>query len=137
MLAKGIMKRLSQIDTTTTKIVAMAQLPAHEANLLECLKSTLVGTEIWMSNADGLMACGTTRAEALRREDPMIAVADGLSTVEYLDLTNMFWSSTSCPAIQGNILTYKDQGHVTATYMGTLSPILSSKVNETLGIRTP
>ncbi|MEP3656154.1 MAG: acyltransferase family protein [Litorimonas sp.] len=136
-LARGITMRLSQIDTTKTKLVAMAQLPTQQNNLVECLKATKIDSEIWMTNASGLDVCNTARSEALRREDPMVSVAADLANVEYLDLTDMLCSQTSCPVIKGGILTYKDPGHVTATYMATLAPVLGMRLDEMLGFETP
>lgn len=136
-LARGISARLSQIDTAKTKLIAMAQLPGQKNSLRECLENEKGDAEIWMSNSNSLNVCSTARSEALRREDPMITVADELPRVEYLDFTDMFCSSTSCPVMQGGILTYKDAGHVTATYMKTLAPVLGMKIDETLGFETP
>ena len=129
--------RLSQIQTVKTQVVTLSQLPIHRKSMIECLKESKGDAEIWVASEQDLQVCGTPRTEAMRRVDIMKSVASELPNVDYLNFTEWFCSQTTCPALRGGILTFKDQGHVTTSYMRTLAPILGANLDEKLGIVTP
>lgn len=136
-LSRGISMRLSQIQTVKTQVVTLSQLPIHRKSMIECLKESKGDAEIWVASEQDLQVCGTPRTEAMRRVDIMKSVASELPNVDYLNFTEWFCSQTTCPALRGGILTFKDQGHVTTSYMRTLAPILGANLDEKLGIVTP
>jgi hypothetical protein len=48
--------------------------------------------------------------------------------VTVIDPTPWFCADSVCPAIIGNTLVYRDQSHVSATYIRLLAPVLSSQL---------
>ncbi|KNH16874.1 acyltransferase [Arthrobacter sp. ZBG10] len=55
-----------------------------------------------------------------------VAATDGVDTqlpdTRFLDLTRYFCVADVCPAIIGNVIVYKDENHVTRSYLMTLAP---------------
>jgi hypothetical protein len=51
--------------------------------------------------------------------------------VELVDLRPYFCDATSCPAVIGNVITYRDTvGHITGTFSRTLGPYLARAVHD-------
>jgi hypothetical protein len=46
-----------------------------------------------------------------------------------IDPTPWFCTADRCPAVIGNVLTYRDSSHVSATYMKVLGPMLDPLLN--------
>ncbi len=53
--------------------------------------------------------------------------------VHLADLTEYVCPEGTCPAAIGNILTYRDKSHITATYSATLAPFVEQTVLEATG----
>ncbi len=69
--------------------------------------------------------CGWPAGRATARTHVLEDAARGLSDVEYVDLTDHFCVSGTCPAVVGSVLVYRDESsHVTDTYARTLLPHL-------------
>ena len=50
------------------------------------------------------------------------------SNVHLLDLSDYFCDATTCFPAAGNLLIYRDDNHITATYMRTLAPMLEREL---------
>ena len=136
-LGRGIVNRLKQIDQKDTHFIALAQLPTQDQTLDKCLESRgmkNLGEEITLQQVE---VCGTPRVNAKRRQDPLKLAAKHSNFVEYLDMTDYFCRETFCPAALGGLITYKDSGHVTDSYMQTVIPFLGVELDERLGIEKP
>jgi peptidoglycan/LPS O-acetylase OafA/YrhL len=65
--------------------------------------------------------CGRDREAAiLGRADPVIRAAEELG-LESVDLNEFICEPSYCPPIVGNVLVYRDQHHLTATYSRTMA----------------
>lgn len=69
-------------------------------------------------------SCGGRLAENFSAVSPTEAVAAHLPDTHFLDFTRYFCPDESCPAIIGNVVVYKDDNHVTRSYMLTLAPFI-------------
>lgn len=76
-------------------------------------------------NAGNPRECAGTSA-AWAWMDPLADAARtlGLPTVRVADLTGLFCTDTTCPAVIGSVVVYFDASHMTATYARTLAPYL-------------
>lgn len=79
-----------------------------------------------------LAACSAPR-DAWLRPDPLAdaAMAADSPRAQVADLTRMFCTSV-CPSVIGNVLVYRDESHLTATYSRTLAPYLAPYVHRAL-----
>ncbi len=73
--------------------------------------------------------CALQLKEALPR-DRQLAAAQKLPTVDVVDLTNKFCRGQECPAVIGNVLVYRDNNHLTASYVQSLAPDLDSELSQ-------
>ena len=74
-------------------------------------------------------ACTTPRAKAVARSalSQQQAAAEQ-SGVPLIDLDDYVCPGTSCPAIIGGVLVWRDAHHLTATYARTLAPRLADEL---------
>ncbi|WP_394161138.1 acyltransferase family protein [Galactobacter valiniphilus] len=72
-------------------------------------------------------ACSTPKQKALHA-DGLAQAAAAMDGVSVVDLTDRFCSDTSCPAVIGNVLVYRDANHVGDTYLGTLAADLEARL---------
>ncbi|MBX5331317.1 acyltransferase [Rhodococcus fascians] len=85
--------------------------------------------------ADGGSAtsCGIPRDEALDSVNPALASSFQLSGFSALDLSDAVCDDTVCRVEQGNVLIYRDEHHLTATYVRTLTTELGRQLGSATG----
>lgn len=74
-------------------------------------------------------ACASPRERALGR-DPSVWAAKRVPDVKLVDLSDAFCRNGTCPYVIGNVVVYRDKGHLTATYSRSLSPFLDARLQE-------
>lgn len=81
--------------------------------------------------ADG--ACDVPRETALASPD-MVAEAARRSggSVPLVEMTDMFCTDELCPATIGNVIVYRDQHHLTGTYILSMTPYIVERVETAL-----
>ncbi|MHA3024399.1 acyltransferase family protein [Mycobacterium sp. BMJ-28] len=116
--AENYLSAWRPVTAAGSRIAVLADNPSVSEEALACLtRNTFDG--------DHTGDCGTPRAEALARVDPMIAAAARLRGAKVIDLTPYFCNDERCPVVIGNVIVYSDAGaHLTATYISTLAPAL-------------
>jgi hypothetical protein len=60
--------------------------------------------------------------------DPITVAARGVPGTRVIDPTGQFCAGTLCPAVIGDVLVYRNSGHVTATYTATMAPWLGRRL---------
>ncbi|WP_037160332.1 acyltransferase family protein [Rhodococcoides fascians] len=85
--------------------------------------------------ADGgnATSCGMERGNALGPINPALAASFRLPTVYPLDLSNALCDGPVCRVIEGNVLIYRDEHHLTATYVRTLTSELGRQMASATG----
>ncbi|MEU5842731.1 acyltransferase family protein [Rhodococcus sp. NPDC047139] len=73
-------------------------------------------------------SCGVPRAQALDPVDPAVAASAHLPNVSLLDLSDKFCRPALCRVVEGNVLIYRDDNHLTTTYVRTLTPELGRQL---------
>jgi hypothetical protein len=116
---RGLTATLDALRPSTDQLLVLGDtpLPAHE--IPNCLSA----------NARSVRHCITTRAAAvnlsrLQLEADLAAAhhADFVSTSDWL------CGSRECPVIEGNIVMYRDNNHLSATMARYLSPFLQAAI---------
>ncbi|QIS04390.1 acyltransferase family protein [Nocardia brasiliensis] len=79
------------------------------------------------------ISCGMKRSDALDAVDPAAAPAASFPHVFPLDLTDAVCEPEVCPIVEGNILIYHDEHHLTASYSRSLAPELARRLQPILG----
>ena len=83
--------------------------------------------ECVMRNNGNTAACDTDQAPNYQPVPPTDAIAPGLPGTAFLDFSDKFCAQGKCPVVIGNVLVYKDDNHVSATYMKTLVPAFEER----------
>ncbi|WP_158299654.1 acyltransferase family protein, partial [Glycomyces paridis] len=118
---EGFADRWRTLDAWGTRVLALRDLPRLAEPLPECLELHEV--------EECTTPVGLTRAA----EDPTIGYTDPPPNVAFADLVEYVCPAGTCPAVIGNILTYRDHSHMTATYAATLAPYVEAQVRTTTG----
>ena len=80
--------------------------------------------------ADG--RCSTPRSDLFADEAPYESMPDIPSNVTFLDFSDSYCGPEVCPAVIGNVLVYKDDNHVSATYIATMAPVIGRAIDDAL-----
>ncbi|SDZ30884.1 Peptidoglycan/LPS O-acetylase OafA/YrhL, contains acyltransferase and SGNH-hydrolase domains [Amycolatopsis xylanica] len=115
VLVDGYRTVLTRLSEANIPVAVIREIPRPSLSVPACLQR----------NPDRA-ACDTRRQAAFPSEgDPLAEAADGLSGVRIVDMTNWLCDGTSCPAVIGNVVVYRDN-HLTNTYVRTLSGPLAA-----------
>jgi len=69
-------------------------------------------------------ACGISREEGLSEFDAFDAAGRRTAGAQSLDLTDYYCDDTYCPAIIGGVNVYRDNSHLSVTYVNSMSPFV-------------
>ncbi|MFT4282236.1 acyltransferase family protein [Microbacterium sp.] len=101
-------------------VIAIRDTPRFLGDVPECVEE----------NAGDPASCGRDRGDVFLPTSP-VRDEPGLSDeVTLLDLSDAFCTQTRCDPIVGNVLAYRDQDHMTATYSATLATALDAALRE-------
>ncbi|MQA10174.1 MAG: acyltransferase family protein [Pseudonocardiaceae bacterium] len=76
--------------------------------------------------------CGTRRADILAPQPPYERIPDVPSNVSFLDFSDYICMEDVCPPVIGNVLVYKDENHLSATYLSTMSSIVEKEITSAM-----
>jgi peptidoglycan/LPS O-acetylase OafA/YrhL len=75
--------------------------------------------------------CSVPRDQVLSPD--FLADAPPLPEIGWVDLSDAYCRLTECRAVEGNVLIYRDDNHITATYGRTLAPELARQLGAATG----
>jgi peptidoglycan/LPS O-acetylase OafA/YrhL len=109
-----------------SRIAVLQDNPGVSEESIACLTRVSLG-------GDKTGDCGTPRADALKRDDPLVGAAAQIPAAKLIDLTQYYCTPDRCPTVIGNVIVYGDVGaHVTATYIRTLAPAIVDGMRQVL-----
>lgn len=123
VLDRSWVQAVHTLNDAGIEVVAVRDTPRIPQNVPECLEAT----------PTDYTGCGAKRVDLFSDVSPAAEVADSLPDTKFLDLTDYFCDDTTCPAIIGNAIVYKDDNHVTRTYMETLTPMFEQAFAQATG----
>ena len=114
--ADGLRASLATLRDTSADVVLLRDVPVHKSYLDRC-----VARSLWQGRSAAV--CDTPRNEAIdeRVSETEQAATVGLRGVRYVDLTELFCNDTTCPAMIGGKLTFRDRHHIATPYAATLA----------------
>lgn len=113
----GLLAYWEPIAASGTKIVALANNPAPDGSIYECV--ALHGEDIAPCTSKRSIASASPSLEAATRKIP--------SSV-YIDLNDAICTASECPAVVGNVLVYRQGSHLTKSYVITLAGLLEKEL---------
>ncbi|GAA3770250.1 acyltransferase family protein [Microbacterium kribbense] len=102
------------------KIITVVDNPVWETDPNKCLRTR--------PEAD----CTGARAAVLVAGDPVRDAADGVAGVTLLDFTKAYCNETTCFPVRGGANMYRDQDHLTVTWLNTLQPWYTAAIKDAL-----
>lgn len=96
----------------TQRVVVLADTPAMNGTPAVCLSAHLTNTSSCDRARDAAVPAPINKQAALR------------SGATYIDLTDYFCGTASCPTVIGDTLVYRDEHHITATFSRILSGVI-------------
>ncbi|MGK3953417.1 acyltransferase family protein [Microbacterium sp. I2] len=90
------------------------------------------GGEIYkcVTEVDDLADCAFDRQLGSKQSGSvaLLAAAEKVPEVDVVDMTDAICNKTTCPPIVGDVLVYRQGSHLTNTYLRSLEPILSMRL---------
>lgn len=114
----GFLKQWKKLQVADIPILAVRDNPRFGFDVAACVDENGVFSS----------ACSVNREDVLPTESPWDKLDVKPENVYYTDLSDYFCEDTTCKPVVGNVLVYRDDGHITATYAKTLAPILYEKL---------
>jgi hypothetical protein len=125
-IARGMVRPWRQLIAHGTRIIALKETPEMGHNVPDCLSA----------RAGSAAKCGTPAARAVLRATPLEqAVRMTGRGAELIDLNRLICSPTVCSPVVGNIYVYRDDHHLTRTYVATMEPYLQQRLLRSAAIR--
>ncbi|MDO3634352.1 acyltransferase family protein [Mycolicibacterium arseniciresistens] len=120
-LAAGLRRSYEALTKAGIPVLVIQDSPAPTQDIPDCVEA----------NADELTACAADRAVMVPDDhgsDQMEAV-QGLGNVRVVDFNDAICPTDKCAAVIGNVLLYRDNSHMTGTYVRTLVPFLDKRIS--------
>ena len=123
---EGYRDTLRAITDSGSRVLVIRDNPAAIQQAPDCVASHL----------EDVAACSNAAATAIEA-DPLYAAAgkDRSGLVSTLDLTDRFCRDDRCYHVIGDLIAYRDHGHLTTAYARTLTPDVEPAVDEALARR--
>jgi hypothetical protein len=114
-LISGFRATWTGLNRIGIPVIALRETPVMAEDVAECVSV----------HRDDLDFCATPRSTAMSAANVLTPAAVGLPDSTVIDLTgSSICPAARCPAVIGNVLVYRDQHHLTATYARSLTPFL-------------
>ncbi|MGB0513905.1 MAG: acyltransferase family protein, partial [Wenzhouxiangellaceae bacterium] len=107
---------LAQLDSIADHVAVLSDTPRIPFDPAYCLA--------------GESECSASLAESLDRPDALIAAAEQVPGIGIFDLREYVCPLDQCPAVIGNIVVWRDDHHLTATYSRSLAPEMIRLISE-------
>ncbi|WP_255207565.1 acyltransferase family protein [Mycolicibacterium sp. PAM1] len=113
-----------------SRIAVVADNPDNRDEALACLTRISLG-------GDKSGECNTPRAYGFRVADPQVAAAKVVPGTTTIDLSDYYCNAVICPTVIGDVIVYRDNGHITATFAKTLAGPLEEGIKRALSVPKP
>jgi hypothetical protein len=120
----GFLLRWAQLELAGIKVIAIRDTPWMKFWVPECLE---------MKGHDSVNCAQPTDA-MLARPSPVETLSERPSNVHFVDMSDYFCDETHCHPVIGNVIVYRDDSHITATYSMTLAPMLLREMRDGLPV---
>lgn len=123
LVADALMRRWSTLQAVGIDVIAIRDVPNFGIIAANCLASA------------SPVECARPRADVEVMDQPIVSAAEQMG-VPILDLTDWICEAEVCPAIVGNIVVWRDQNHLTATYVRSMVPFIEDGLASIFDSRT-
>ncbi|HYN68148.1 MAG TPA: acyltransferase family protein [Ornithinibacter sp.] len=119
-LVEGLRASWDELVELGSVVVPVADTPRPGFDMAECVSA----------NEGNLTTCAPARSDALGAAGPEVsAAAQGQPGVHLVDLNDFICPDTRCAPVIGQVLVYRDEHHITATYARSLANAMESRLD--------
>ncbi|QDY90450.1 acyltransferase [Arthrobacter sp. UKPF54-2] len=99
-------------------VVGIRDNPRFTMNMPECVQKK--GTDA--------AACNVPLQESLAASSPLDAYRGKVARLHLMDMSDFICANGTCPAVVGNVYVYKDDNHLTKTYVQSMIPMFEQRL---------
>ncbi|WP_196815080.1 acyltransferase family protein [Mesorhizobium sp. L103C119B0] len=114
LMIEGLRNVWSELTEAGSQIIVIRNTPLMRFEPGDCLSATPA-------------KCFTKRSDA-ELNNLLALAAEGQKNVRVVDMTDALCGPELCPAVVGNMIVWRDTGHLTATYSLALAPYLAPRL---------
>ena len=126
-LGEGYRPVLRRLRASAGEVAVLTDPPRTSLDVPGCVSGAL----------DDLGRCAFERRPAVGRAQSVAAAAQRVDGVRTVDATDQFCLPDLCPSVIGDVLVYRNSGHVTASFARTLAPWLGRRLAPARGASVP
>jgi SGNH domain-containing protein len=119
-LGRGYAAVLERLVSGGMRVVAIRDVPRVPGSIPKCVAQ----------NMRHLRRCAFSKHDGLPHPDAVRTAVRGVAGVRLIDATSRLCVGRLCPAVIDDVLVYRDQGHLTATFAARLAPWLTRKLRD-------
>ena len=120
-LGAGYAPTLARLRAAAGRVAVLTDVPRPPRDIPSCVSGAM----------RRLRRCAFARGPAVANAFAIRDAAARVPGIETVDATDRFCLPDLCPAVVGDVLVYRNSGHVTASYMKTLAPWLERRLGPT------
>ena len=100
------------------EVVGIRDNPRFNMNMPECVQK----------NGPDAVECNAPLQESLAESSPLDAYRGKVPRLHLMDLSDFICAGGICPAVVGNVYVYKDDNHLTKTYVQSMIPMFEQRL---------
>jgi peptidoglycan/LPS O-acetylase OafA/YrhL len=120
----GYQQAWQSLTSRGIPVITAVDNPAWETDPNKCLRTRAES------------ACTGARADLLDPNDPVRDAASGQNLVTLLDFTDVYCTATTCSPVIGGANVYRDQDHLTVTWVDTLKPEYEAALEKAIAAKS-
>jgi peptidoglycan/LPS O-acetylase OafA/YrhL len=114
----GYLEGIKPFTDAGVEVVGIRDNPRFNVNMPECVQK----------NGPDAPQCNAPLEESLAASSPLDAYAGKVPGLHLMDMSDFICAGGSCPAVVGNVYVYKDDNHLTKTYVQTMIPMFEQRL---------
>jgi peptidoglycan/LPS O-acetylase OafA/YrhL len=105
------------------EMVAIRDNPRFNFNIAECVANKGIESP----------DCERAERDVLAAKSPLAPLHGRVPGLSFVDMTDLICDGKTCPGVVGNTFVYKDNNHLTRTYVASMSPVFGQRLAESTG----
>jgi SGNH domain (fused to AT3 domains) len=114
----GYLEGIKPFTDAGIDVVGIRDNPRFNSNMPECVQK----------NGADAPQCNPPLAESLAASSPLDGYRNKVDGLYLMDLSDFLCSGGTCPAVVGNVYVYKDDNHLTKTYVQNMIPMFEQRL---------
>jgi peptidoglycan/LPS O-acetylase OafA/YrhL len=119
----GYLDGIKQFTDAGMDVVGVRDNPRFDLNMPECVQK----------NGAGAPECNPPLNESLADSSPLDGYRGKVNGLHLMDMSDFICAGGICPAVVGNVYVYKDDNHLTKTYVQSMIPMFEQRLLASTG----